>query len=72
MDIRYGKSDLIVLRSYLALTLNGSSFAADSAQNEPLAEVNGEVITAKDLEARAWREALEARGADLRPQASGT
>jgi protein-disulfide isomerase len=33
-----------------ALTLNGSSFGADSGKNEPLAEVNGEVITAKDLE----------------------
>jgi protein-disulfide isomerase len=32
------------------LTLNGSSFAADSSKNEPLAEVNGEIITAKDLE----------------------
>jgi protein-disulfide isomerase len=33
-----------------ALTLSGSSFGADSSKNEPLAEVNGEVITAKDLE----------------------
>ena len=55
-----------------ALTLNGSSFAADSGKNEPLAEVNGEVITAKELEGAPWREAVEARGADLRPQASGT
>ncbi len=34
----------------LALTLNGSSFGADSSKTEPLAEVNGETITAKDLE----------------------
>jgi protein-disulfide isomerase len=33
-----------------ALTVNGSSFGADSGKNEPLAEVNGEAITAKDLE----------------------
>jgi protein-disulfide isomerase len=33
-----------------ALILNGLSFGADSGRNEPLAEVNGEVITAKDLE----------------------
>ena len=33
----------------LALTLHGSSFAADSSRNEPLAEVNGETITAEDL-----------------------
>ncbi|HSE91616.1 MAG TPA: thioredoxin domain-containing protein [Candidatus Binatia bacterium] len=32
-----------------ALTLNGSSFAADSSKNEPLAEVNGETITADEL-----------------------
>jgi protein-disulfide isomerase len=33
-----------------ASTLNGSSFGAESGKNEPLAEVNGEVITAKDVE----------------------
>jgi protein-disulfide isomerase len=33
-----------------AMTLDGSSFGADAGKNEPLAEVNGEVITAKDLE----------------------
>jgi protein-disulfide isomerase len=33
-----------------ASTLNGSSFGADSGKNEPLAEVNGEMITAKDVE----------------------
>jgi protein-disulfide isomerase len=33
-----------------AFTLNGSSFGADAGKNEPLADVNGEVITAKDLE----------------------
>jgi protein-disulfide isomerase len=33
-----------------ALTLNGSSFGAESDKNEPLAEVNGEMITAKDVE----------------------
>jgi protein-disulfide isomerase len=32
------------------LTIVGSSFGADSGKTEPLAEVNGEVITAKDLE----------------------
>ena len=32
-----------------ALTLNGSSFGADSSKNEPLAEVNGETITADEL-----------------------
>jgi protein-disulfide isomerase len=34
----------------LALTVNGLSFGADSSKNEPLAEVNGEVITTKELE----------------------
>jgi protein-disulfide isomerase len=33
-----------------ALALNGSSFGADSGKTEPLAEINGETITAKDLE----------------------
>ena len=33
----------------LAVTLNGSSFAADSEKNEPLAEVNGEAITTEEL-----------------------
>jgi protein-disulfide isomerase len=33
-----------------ALTVNGSSFGAESGKDEPLAEVNGETITAKDLE----------------------
>jgi protein-disulfide isomerase len=33
-----------------ALTLNEPSFGAESSSNEPLAEVNGEVITVKDLE----------------------
>jgi protein-disulfide isomerase len=33
-----------------AWALNGLSFGADSGKNEPLAEVNGEMITAKDLE----------------------
>lgn len=34
----------------LGLTLTGQSFAADPPGAEPLAEVNGETITAKDLE----------------------
>src|SRR5262245_6018545 len=34
----------------LGLTLTGLSFAADPQAAEPLAEVNGETITAKDLE----------------------
>ena len=34
----------------LALTLTGLSFAADPPGAEPLADVNGETITAKDLE----------------------
>ena len=34
----------------LGLTLTGLSFAADQPGAEPLAEVNGETITAKDLE----------------------
>src|SRR5262245_35864450 len=33
-----------------ALTLNGSSFGADSGKNESLAEVNGETITAEELD----------------------
>ena len=37
---------------FLAVTLNGSSFADDSSKSEPLAEVNDEAITAKDLESR--------------------
>lgn len=37
---------------FLALTLNGPSFGAESSKNEPLAQVNGEAITAKDLESR--------------------
>jgi protein-disulfide isomerase len=32
-----------------ALTLNEPSFGADSSKNEPLAEVNGETITAEEL-----------------------
>jgi protein-disulfide isomerase len=32
------------------MTFNGYSFAADSNKNEPLAEINGEMITAQDLE----------------------
>ena len=32
-----------------ALTLNGSSFGADSSKDEPLAEVNGETITTEEL-----------------------
>src|SRR5262249_10516632 len=34
----------------LALMLTGLSFAADPPGAEPLAEINGEIITAKDLE----------------------
>jgi protein-disulfide isomerase len=32
------------------MTLSGSLFAAESNKNEPLAEINGEVITAKDVD----------------------
>jgi protein-disulfide isomerase len=46
-----------------ALTFSGSSFGADSGKNEPLADVNGEVITTKDLEG-----ALGARLAKLEEQ----
>jgi protein-disulfide isomerase len=46
-----------------ALTLNGSSFGADSGKTEPLAEINGETITAKDLE-----DALGSRLAKLEEQ----
>jgi protein-disulfide isomerase len=34
----------------LALTFHGTSFPADSSKNEPLADVNGETITAEELE----------------------
>lgn len=47
----------------LGLTLTGPSFAADPPGAEPLAEVNGETITAKDLEA-----ALGARLSKLEEQ----
>src|SRR5262245_37323402 len=47
----------------LALTLTGLSFAADPQGAEPLAEVNGEPITTKDLEA-----ALGARLSKLEEQ----
>jgi protein-disulfide isomerase len=46
-----------------ALTLNGSSFGADSGKTEPLAEINGEAITVKDLE-----DALGSRLAKLEEQ----
>src|SRR5262245_58219298 len=47
----------------LALTLAGLSFAADPLGADPLAEVNGETITGKDLEA-----ALGARLSKLEEQ----
>src|SRR5262245_50715651 len=47
----------------LALTLAGLAFATDPPGTEPLAEVNGETITAKDLEA-----ALGARLSKLEEQ----
>jgi protein-disulfide isomerase len=53
-----------VLRGLIfGLILNGSSFGADPSKNEPLAEVNGETITAKDLE-----DALGARLSKLEEQ----
>src|SRR5262245_24234058 len=47
----------------LALMLSGPSSAADQPGAEPLAEVNGETITAKDLE-----DALGARLSKLEEQ----
>ena len=55
----------------LALTLTGLSFAADPPGAEPLAEVNGETITVKDLEGALGARLSQARRANLRPQASG-
>jgi len=47
----------------LVITLSGSSVSAQTAQIDPLAEVNGETITVKDLE-----DALGAKLAKLEEQ----
>jgi protein-disulfide isomerase len=48
--LRLWRAKAVFCGLVFALTLNGPSFGADSSKNEPLAEVNGEVIAAKDLE----------------------
>ena len=48
--LRLWRAKAVFCGLIFALTLNGPSFGADSSKNEPLAEVNGEVIAAKELE----------------------
>ena len=57
-EVRYAMCGLI-----LVLALSAISFSAELAATEPLAEVNGELITSKDLEA-----ALGARLSKLEEQ----
>ena len=52
--LRLWRAKAVFCGLIFALTLNGPSFGADSSKNEPLAEVNGEVIAAEELKS-AWR-----------------
>ena len=61
--LRLWRAKAVFCGLIFALTLNGPLFGADSSKNEPLAEVNGEVIAAKELE-----DALGARLTKLEEQ----
>jgi protein-disulfide isomerase len=48
--LRPGRATSALCGVIFALTLSGSSFGTDSSKSEPLAEVNGETITAEELD----------------------